>query len=613
METVARRKVIGFFVLATIAQAGLTATLDVDRIDDDATQTACTPAPIDCTLRGAVIFAELNPGADEIRLPEDTITLDDPGNLPLTVTTDIAIIGAGRSLSVISPDAMFQGNAFSVEDGGALTLENATISGFTGATFGGAVVVDGDAQSSLTLDNMRLADNLASVGGAIWLGGSGTSPRARLEILNSQIEGNRADAGSVFFLTPQCIGGALYLQDRAAISDSTLADNATTTLYGGGICLISGALTLSKSTLRGNQVPGSNRGGGIDATNSEVVINDSMLGANRSQAGVASVLYAEGGSVDVQRTQIRNNAARGFDLELQAGTEASLTDVTLTNDDIRLAGSNLTLTRTTLLGPAKGLSASDASVLVGDELEVLDQAFAVGGGLRASDTQVRLSNCLFADNEAVMGLGNAGLGGAISLEDSVLEMDACTLSNNVAAVAGGAINLESTALASISNSTFSSNTANAAEALQVISGTDSTLTHNTFADSNGNSQIRFITAGVTLSNNAIDGFCQLSPGSTNVSLGGNVSTSESCQLDAMEDHFVPSLALSSLADFGGPTPTHLPSAGSPLLGAAMGDCAAVDQRGVARAQPCDAGSVELTDGDAGIFLNGFETLQLKRR
>ena len=51
------------------------ATLEVDRIDDDPGATACTAAPIDCSLRGAIIFAELNPGPDTIMLPGDTITL----------------------------------------------------------------------------------------------------------------------------------------------------------------------------------------------------------------------------------------------------------------------------------------------------------------------------------------------------------------------------------------------------------------------------------------------------------------------------------------------------------------------------------------------------------
>ncbi len=50
--------------------------------------------------------------------------------------------------------------------------------------------------------------------------------------------------------------------------------------------------------------------------------------------------------------------------------------------------------------------------------------------------------------------------------------------------------------------------------------------------------------------------------------------------------------LGDLADNGGPTRTMLPQAGSPALGAGE-DCPALDQRGVPRSEPCDAGAVEL--------------------
>jgi hypothetical protein len=62
--------------------------------------------------------------------------------------------------------------------------------------------------------------------------------------------------------------------------------------------------------------------------------------------------------------------------------------------------------------------------------------------------------------------------------------------------------------------------------------------------------------------------------------------------------------LGPLADNGGPTLTHLPSAGSPVIDAGNpGDCPATDQRGVARpadgdgdgAAVCDIGAVEIRD------------------
>jgi CSLREA domain-containing protein len=64
---------------------------------------------------------------------------------------------------------------------------------------------------------------------------------------------------------------------------------------------------------------------------------------------------------------------------------------------------------------------------------------------------------------------------------------------------------------------------------------------------------------------------------------------------------------SLLGDHGGPTPTHLPLAGSPVLGFASG-CSATDQRGAARpAEGCDAGAVELSS----VCLPGAASLCLQ--
>src|ERR1041385_5246019 len=59
-------------VLASAALAG--PVIDVDRTDDDASQMACTAAANDCTLRGAIIFANSNPGTT-INLPAGTYQL----------------------------------------------------------------------------------------------------------------------------------------------------------------------------------------------------------------------------------------------------------------------------------------------------------------------------------------------------------------------------------------------------------------------------------------------------------------------------------------------------------------------------------------------------------
>ncbi len=80
------------------------ATFDVDRTDDSASATACTAAPNDCSLRGAVITANATVGADVINIPAGTyfITIVGPGeDGALTgdfdLTDDVTITGAGAA------------------------------------------------------------------------------------------------------------------------------------------------------------------------------------------------------------------------------------------------------------------------------------------------------------------------------------------------------------------------------------------------------------------------------------------------------------------------------------------------------------------------------------
>src|SRR5688572_27110947 len=51
--------------------APMFAPIDVDRTDDAAAASACTAAPNDCSLRGAVSFANVNPGTT-INVPAGT-------------------------------------------------------------------------------------------------------------------------------------------------------------------------------------------------------------------------------------------------------------------------------------------------------------------------------------------------------------------------------------------------------------------------------------------------------------------------------------------------------------------------------------------------------------
>src|SRR6185437_2599757 len=92
------------------------ATITVDRTDDTVAAAACTAAPNDCSLRGAVAFANINAGTT-ISVPAGTYQLNIPGGVTegfsgnntigdLDITANnTTITGAGAATTIIQQTA----------------------------------------------------------------------------------------------------------------------------------------------------------------------------------------------------------------------------------------------------------------------------------------------------------------------------------------------------------------------------------------------------------------------------------------------------------------------------------------------------------------------------
>jgi hypothetical protein len=100
-------------ILLASAHPAFATTFDVDRIDDSplAAAQACTAAANDCTLRGAVIKANANGGADTITLQGLTSTLsisgageDAAATGDLDITDSVTIMERRHELGRLSHD-----------------------------------------------------------------------------------------------------------------------------------------------------------------------------------------------------------------------------------------------------------------------------------------------------------------------------------------------------------------------------------------------------------------------------------------------------------------------------------------------------------------------------
>ena len=426
-------------------------------------------------------------------------------------------------------------------------------------------------------------------------------------------DGNALEAavtagGTVTF---NCGGAHTILANTMVI----LAGN-TVVVDGGGLIAISGedlrqlfivnegaSLTLIDVTLEDGSWPG--RGGAIISYGATALTN-AVVRSSLTEClvcdgsdGLGGAIAVEGsGTLTVNASRLSNNQANG------AGGA------------IALYGGSATILNSTIDGnftPGFGGAIwmnEGTTLTLSDSLVVTNTAgyanAGVGGGLYNRGTAT-IERTTFRANQAndAGALHTTGAGSALTVRQS-------TFSTNDAFASGGALQLFGGAVL-LENSTVSGNTAhNVAGGIRLATpgGGGATLLHHVTlfnnvvtnfdnVTSNSNLHLDAESEPPQLQHSAITGAaagdnCYL--GVNPVSLGYNVAGDASCALTATGDQQSVALLLAPLADNGGPTQTHLPFTGSPVVDAvpAAACLLATDQRAMARPQgpQCDAGAVE---------------------
>jgi CSLREA domain-containing protein len=367
----------------------------------------------------------------------------------------------------------------------------------------------------------------------------------------------------------------------------TTAD-ALDAVPGDGTCATaSGGCTLRAAIQETNALPGADTitlpagtylltlGSGDADANGDLDVSDALSIAG---AGAATTI------VDA------NHASRVFDVQMPPSLPFALSGITVQNGDAAALPSE---------GP-------------------------FGGGIMSLSAPVSVTDCLVTGNHSLIGGGIAVLNG--------LSLTNVTVSGNTADTAGGGV---ATVFGTIRNSTFTGNTVASPTTLggrDVVTNGAGTLT---ILDSTIEDEIRNVAlclpqppfecdpgTDIVLSNTTVGSLTFLSAGPggsftarnsiirtcesgvTLTSQGHNLIEVDNCPIigDPTGNLVGVDPLLGPLADNGGPTATHEPLPGSPVLDAgdpaAPGSggtaCEATDQRGVARPQGtgCDIGAVE---------------------
>ncbi|MCB1057328.1 MAG: CSLREA domain-containing protein [Acidobacteria bacterium] len=328
------------------------------------------------------------------------------------------------------------------------------------------------------------------------------------------------------------------------------------------------------------------------AANGNIAVDACSAGS----AGSTDVILLPAGTITLNLTGTGEDGCLTGDLDLSG-------DV-----DIRGAGARSTILDASGLDRLFEVDPGFAGVTVRiADMSLLngDSGGGEGGGIRNNGT-LTLERVTLADNVA------AGPGGGIRNNGTVTVI-ASTLSGNQTNDHGGGIDNHGTA--HLLNSTVVGNSViggGAGGGLYVNTGESMTFVGSTvLGNSAGNGPAIRNLGSLVAVGSIISGVCS----GTVTSSGGNLETpGNTCGLGTGDQANVADPLLDPLGNYGGPTDTLRPQAGSPAIDhGATTACPGLDQRGNHRpadgngdqVPACDAGAHELA-GEPQLFVNGFE-------
>lgn len=318
-------------------------SITVDRNDDVAAASACTAAANDCSLRGAVAFANLNPGTS-INVPAGMYQLNIPGGVvegfsgnnsigDLDVTgNNTTIAGAGAGTTTIQQtqpnDRVLEINPF-LDASFNFAISGLTLSGGHETTaVGGGGIIAGSINNNTTVTDCVISGNSATGvgtfggGGILATGGSLTITGTTFSNNSTTTSGGGLGytAGDPLNRTPSngtlSVSGSTFSGNSAGstsgggggadlfnfngsigsygVNSSTFSNNNASTGSGGAIIVESGPLTLTTSSLSGNTA--ANRGGAIFSSGSVAVTFSRLTGNTVPTATNGLTLFSSGGS-----------------------------------------------------------------------------------------------------------------------------------------------------------------------------------------------------------------------------------------------------------------------------------------------------------------------------
>ena len=315
------------------------ATIDVDTTADVPLVGVCSAAPGDCSLRGAIAYANSNPGT-VINVPAGTYQLVVPGGATegfngdntigdLDVTASgTSIIGAGAATTIIRQtqpnDRVIEVNPF-LAAGFSFSISNVPLTGGSETTgIGGGAIISGSQNNTTTVTNCTFSGNSAT--------GSGTS-----------------GGGAI-----SNFGGSLTVTGSTFTANSTSSSGGAIGYSAGdpsGRRPSSGTLSITGSTFSNNTASSASAGGGaLDLFNFNLStgtysVNTSSFNGNSAANGNGGAVIVESGPLTVTTSSFANNSAGKAGGAILSNSSASVAYSRLVGNSAGVPENGVTLFR----------------------------------------------------------------------------------------------------------------------------------------------------------------------------------------------------------------------------------------------------------------------------
>jgi CSLREA domain-containing protein len=354
-ETIIKLLCLSIFLFAMVI-AVRAAPRTVDTTADNGNLTACTSAPNDCSLRGAVLSAATN---DTINFDTTLFSTPQTINLntwiSLTTNKTLQIVGPGANLLTITGTGNTIG--FFYLFNGNTTIQNITFANIIGNSIFGVSVVEnaiGKIENCVFHDISTTGVGVLS--GAV-IGNEGNLTINNSEFYNNTVAINTDAVTAISGVTVRNSGRlGIGIGNNTTITNSIIKDNVGNGVNGLFVNGSNCTFVVSNSLFTGNiNTTGSLAGAAIALSHGNLFINNSTFTGNSSFAGSALAVQAFGGATFTinNSTVTGNNSSSGgavYNLTNEVSTiRNSIIAGNTGNARPDLAG-NITTTSNNLLG-----------------------------------------------------------------------------------------------------------------------------------------------------------------------------------------------------------------------------------------------------------------------